>query len=232
MKQLQRPEDVKALAVLDMDGTLLESRTVDVLCQKLGLKSELREINTADFQEEYRVSEAIAQLFTEMKASDLERIFDSIRVVKGAKEFVDFLSQKRFLTAIVTDSYTFLASRLAERLGIHSVWGNELGMVDGIITGKIRMPLGWEKQERCRRKAVCKLHVLYRLVEEHKIGMDQTLAIGDSRGDSCMIEKAALGVAFRPKDPEIVEVADLVVDGDFLELKKKLKPFLKTSLVD
>jgi phosphoserine phosphatase len=225
--ELQKSKHVRALATLDMDGTLLESRSVDVLCQKFGLETKLGEIDRrSTLLESYEVSEIVAQLFRGMKASDLERAFDSIKVVNGAKEFIDFLRKERFLTAIVTDSYTFLASRLAEKLGIPVVWGNELEIVDGIITGRIIMPLGWGKRKKCQKKAVCKLHAMCKLAQKSEVGMDKTLAIGDSESDFCMIERAAIGVAFRPKDPEIAKIADLVVYEDFFELMDKLKPFL------
>lgn len=227
MKQLQKRKDVKALAILDMDGTLLESRSIDVICQKFGLETKLREMNRrTDLLEDYEVSEAIGQLFEGMRASDLERAFDGIGMVHGAKEFIDFLKERKFLTAIITDSYIFLATRLAEKLEIDMVWGNKLEIVDGVITGGIIMPLGWEKQKNCQKKAVCKLHAMYKLAQKHEIGMEKTLAIGDSKGDFCIIERAAIGVAFRPKDSQIVKIADLVVYGDFFELFDKLKPFL------
>ncbi len=227
MKQLQKRKDVKALAILDMDGTLLESRSIDVICQKFGLETKFREMDRrTDLLEDYEVSEAIGQLFEGMRASDLERAFDGIGMVHGAKEFIDFLKERKFLTAIITDSYIFLATRLAEKLEIDMVWGNKLEIVDGVITGGIIMPLGWEKQKNCQKKAVCKLHAMYKLAQKHEIGMEKTLAIGDSKGDFCIIERAAIGVAFRPKDSQIVKIADLVVYGDFFELVDKLKPFL------
>lgn len=227
MKQLQKRKDVKALAILDMDGTLLESRSIDVICQKFGLETKLREMDRrTDLLEDYEVSEAIGQLFEGMRASDLERAFDGIGMVHGAKEFIDFLKERKFLTAIITDSYIFLATRLAEKLEIDMVWGNKLEIVDGVITGGIIMPLGWEKQKNCQKKAVCKLHAMYKLAQKHEIEMEKTLAIGDSKGDFCIIERAAIGVAFRPKDSQIVKIADLVVYGDFFELVDKLKPFL------
>lgn len=228
MQQPQKHKAAESLAVLDMDGTLLESRSIDVLCRRFGLEPKLSEIDRrSDFLEDYKVSKAIAQLFMGMKASDLERAFDEIRVVHGANEFIDFLKNRKFLTAIITDSYTFLASSLAEKLGIDIVLGNKLELVDGVITGRIAMPLGWEKQKNCQKKAVCKLHAMYNIAQKHEISMDKTLAIGDSKGDFCMIKEAAIGIAFRPKDSAIVKVADLVVNTDFVGLLDKLKPFLK-----
>jgi phosphoserine phosphatase len=52
------------LAVLDMDGTILERRTVDVLCEKLGLTERLKEIDRkSKCMEAYEVSARIAKLF-------------------------------------------------------------------------------------------------------------------------------------------------------------------------
>ena len=131
-----------------------------------------------------------------IEASKLEAIFDSITLVKGAKDFVSFLRSRDFVTAIVTDSYIFLASRLARKLGVNEVKGNKLELVNGVLTGRIAMPLGWEeeKQENCQRKAICKLHAMNDLIREYQIQDSRTLAIGDSESDLCVIKRAYVGI--------------------------------------
>lgn len=217
---------MKKLAVMDMDGTLLENQTVKVLCSEFGLVKELENIDRrAKFLDAYKVSEAIALLFSDLKADEMERVFDGIAIVDGAKNFVRFLKSNDFVTAIITDSYTFLASKLAKRLGIDIVRGNELEIIDGVATGRITMPLGWEKQGGCQKKAVCKLHEMRELTREYLVDRNETLAVGDSKTDLCIIQNATIGIAFRPKDPEIIPVADIVVQTDFTELTEKLKAF-------
>jgi HAD superfamily phosphoserine phosphatase-like hydrolase len=217
------------LAVLDMDGTILERRTVDVLCEKLGLTERLKEIDRkSKSMEAYEVSARIAKLFSGVKASRMEEIFDTIALVRGAREFVDFLKSREFVTAIVTDSYVFLTFRLARKLGIDAVRGNELELINGVVTGKVTMPIGWEEeeQENCQRKAVCKLHAMNDLIRKYSIQDNKTLAVGDSHNDFCIIQKARVGVAFRPKDESIVKVAEVVVRTDFYDLIEWLKDFL------
>jgi len=217
---------MKRLAILDMDGTLLDAQTVKVLCKEFGLKAELESIDRqANSLNAYKISEAIALLFLGLKAKDMEKVFDSIPIVNGAKAFVDFLKSNNFITAIVTDSYVFLASRLAKRLNIDIVKGNELEICNGTITGRITMPLGWEKQKDCLKKAICKLRVMRELAKENSVDINGILAVGDTKNDLCMVEKAKIGVAFRPKDPEITKVADITVQTDFFELIRKLKEF-------
>lgn len=220
---------MRGLAVLDMDGTILERRTVDVLCEKLGLTERLREIDRkSKSMEACEVSARIAKLFSGVEASKMEQVFDTIALVGGAREFVDFLKSREFVTAIVTDSYVFLASRLARKLDIDAVRGNKLELVNGVVTGKVTMLLGWEEENRenCRRKAVCKLHVMNDLVREYSIQDNKTLAVGDSQNDFCIIQKARVGVAFRPKNELIIKVANVVVRTDFYDLINRLKTFL------
>lgn len=220
---------MKWLAVLDMDGTLLECRTIDVLCEKLHLTVKLREIDEqSKFMNDYAVNLRIAKLFRGLKASNIAEVFDTIKTVKGAREFVDYLKARDFVTAIVTDSYTFLASRLASKLGVDTVKGNQLGIVDGTVTGKIVTPLGFKEGEnnRCPTTAICKLQVMNDLCKEYSIRDNQTLGVGDTKSDSLIVEKARIGVAFRPKDTSLTKVATIVVHTDFFDLMQLLKDFL------
>jgi phosphoserine phosphatase len=132
------------------------------------------------------------------------------------------------VTAIVTDSYTFLASRLASKLGVDTVKGNQLEIVDGTVTGKIVTPLGFKEGEnnRCPTTAICKLQVMNDLSKEYSIRDNQTLAVGDTKSDSLIVEKARIGVAFRPKNAALTKVATVVVHTDFFDLMRLLKDFL------
>jgi phosphoserine phosphatase len=217
------------LAILDMDGTILELRTVDVLCEKLKLKNELEAIDqTLKDSNGHEISLAIAKLFSGYEASKLEKIFDTIPLVDGIHRFLDFLRSRKFISCIVTDSYTFLAARLAHALGIDAVRGNQLEIVNGVITGKIEMPLGWEHLDlpHCNRKAICKLNTMIELANHYSISMDRVIAVGDSKSDSCMVRRAKIGIAFRPKDHIITGAADVIIRTDFYDLQRWLEHFL------
>ena len=214
-----------------MDGTLLKHRTVDVLCENLGLNEELQEVDRESKSlEDGEISAKIANLFSEVKASRMEEVFDTMELVEGAEEFVDFLKSKGFVTAIVTDSYVFLASRLARKLGIDVVKGNELEVVDGIVTGRIVKPLGSreQRQEIHLKTALCKLQAMNDLVKRFSIQDNRTLVVGDTQSDLLMIKKARIGVAFRPKDDSITKAADILIRTNFYDLIDSLKRFLES----
>ncbi len=222
---------MKWLAVLDMDGTLLERRTVDVLCENLRLVEKLKDIDRESPRlEAHEVSARIAKLFSGIKASRMEEIFEAIPLARGASEFVDFLRSRGFVTAIVTDSYVFLASRLARKLRIDAVRGNELELANGVVTGRISKSLRRKAQRRnkCLTTATCKLHAMNDLIKEYSIQDNRTLAIGDTQSDLEIIQKARVGVAFRPKDRSIEKAADVVIRTDFYDLTDWLKDFLDT----
>jgi phosphoserine phosphatase len=217
---------MKGLAALDMDGTILQNRTIDVLCDAFDLNRELNEIDKVSHNlKAYEVSRRIAKLFSGVKQSKVEALFDTIPLVPGIHEFITLLKSSEYVSTIITDSYTFLAHRLAQKIGVDVVKGNDMEILDGVITGKLTMPLGWhqEKKENCRQAAICKLHAMHELVLEYSIRNNQTLAIGDSISDLCMIRKARIGVAFRPKSPSLGQWADVVIHTDFYDLANWMK---------
>jgi len=217
------------LALIDMDGTLLNGRSLNAIA-RLGFEKEIREIRKA-FSEgrvwAYEMSLKIAELLKGTLASKLIDEFDKIPLVPGAKEFVEWLKLKNFVVVIVSDSYTILVERVARRVGADDVYANTLHVENGVITGKLSMPMGWQLVKGCMRKSVCKLNALFKYMAKYNIPIGRTLAIGDSNIDICMIKYAKLGVAFNPKSYEVAQAADIVVKGDFHDLKRTLEPLLE-----
>lgn len=201
-----------------MDGTLLARRTVDVLCDALGKRPQLKEIDRrASRMPAHVVSEQVAQLFAGTNRETMRKIFNSIPLNPGAKDFVEFLKGHRFKVIIVTNSYEFLARELRSKLKIDEVCGVKAIFDDDIFTGKLRGLPRVEKQD-CRRHALCKLWVL----KEVRKGMNGVvLAVGDDGSDACMISEADIGIAFRPKSEELRNAAMLTVES-FEELKRFL----------
>lgn len=213
------------LALIDMDGTLLKGRSINAIAN-LGFKEDIRRIEEESKNKGlkgYEVSLKIAKLLRGLPVSELIREFEKIEPVRGAKEFISWLKSRGFITVIVTVSYDVLASRVASKLGIDEICSNKLEVIDGIITGYLEMPLGWQLVRGCTFESVCKLNVLFKYMNKYNIPLGNTLAIGDSSIDVCMVRYAKLGVAFNPKSHEIERAADIVVKGDFHRLKKVLE---------
>lgn len=210
---------MRKFALLDMDGTLLAKRSVDILADALGKMSELKAINErSSNMPAYAVSEEVAELFAGTSRETMLRIFRSIPLNPGVRDFIRFLKGHGYKTVIVTDSYDFLAKDLASRIGIDATCGNVAIFNGNRFSGKILKGLPRADKNDCKKHSLCKLRVL----RDFKRGRNGTvLSVGDNRGDVCMVAEADIGVAYRPKSEELREVATLTVSS-FKELKRAL----------
>ena len=218
-------------AFFDMDGTLLSGRSIFIIGQNLGFEKELLKIlnGKQDDVPSYVRSGQVAKLLKGFQIREVEEIFDTIPLTKGAKEVVLWLKNHEFISAIVTDSYTRLATCLAKRLGIDMVAGNLLEVDEkGIVTGKIYAPLGWENHNKpgCSKHSVCKLNALKTIAKTYKIPLERTIAVGDRNPDACMVGAVGLGFAFEPKGEKLEKAADLVIYGDMRKMIPHLEQFL------
>jgi len=208
------------VAILDMDGTLLSRRSIDVFCAELGLTRRLAEVDMiSPSLPAYKTGEIIASFFKGTKRRTLEDLLATIPINEGAEEFVRFLKSEGFLVAIATDSYQFLAQKLANRLGAYAAYGNIVEVRDGFLTGRLLTARRCLKVEGCREYSACKLWFMRRLRD--RIG-GLTVAVGDGDSDFCAIGGADIGIAYRPKISSIAALAD-IAGSDYHEIKSRLR---------
>ena len=134
---------------------------------------------------------------------EIQAVIEKIDPLSGAKDFLDSL-RAECQTVIISDTFTQFAAPLMKKLGMPTIFCNELTVApDGTITGH-RM-----------RVAQSKLTTVRAL---QSMGY-QTIASGDSYNDLAMIEASAAGFLFRTTDaikaahpdlPAFTEYADLL----------------------
>jgi len=200
---------LKPVLIVDMDGTLLERRTVDELCDSFGLRKELDLIDRESSNlPAFRVAEMIAGLFKGKTIHEIEAVFDNIPANAGAGEFIKSIKQNGFVTSIATDSYEFLARRLAQRLGIDLVYGHKIQILKGRFTGRILSPYRCLEIPGCKRFYTCKLWFLRECKKKYG---GPVITLGDGDGDYCMSTESDLPIAFKPRSKPLVDVCKLVV---------------------
>ncbi|MEM3871032.1 MAG: HAD-IB family phosphatase [Nitrososphaeria archaeon] len=209
---------LSGIFVFDMDGTLLSKRTVDVLCSVFNLNERLKSIDEiSSTLPAYRVEEMVAKLFSGKNVSEMLSAFDSIPLNDGAEDFIGEVKAQGFLTAIATDSYTFLAIKLASKLKIDFVYGLDVEVRNNIFTGKIISDYKCQEIPSCRRYYVCKLWFIRELKKKY---MCPIVSIGDSESDFCMSIGADYSIAVNPKSKKLKEICKLNVKSfkDLLKL--------------
>jgi phosphoserine phosphatase len=129
------------------------------------------------------------------------------------------LKEKKCKVGIITDSYTVAADMVRDRLAMDFVSANELEIVNGVVTGRVDMPLGWEKIGCFCRISVCKRYHLEEQARRYGVPIERTLAVGDTKSDICMLQRAATGIAFMPKDDAVARATPNVVrEPDMLKV--------------
>jgi len=185
------------LAVFDMDGTLLRRRTIFVFAEKKGFMDDLLRIVNSN-KESYKKSIEIANLLKGMNGRELLQIFRKIPLQQHVEKVIHEIKKKGIKTAIITNSYQFVADDLKSRLDIDWAFANNLIIEKNIVTGELIINnKDLVKQcTSCIIHSICKECVLIDLCERLNITPEEAIAVGDGLIDTCMIKKAGLGIAF------------------------------------
>lgn len=134
---------------------------------------------------------------------DIRHVISYIKPLPGAAEFIYWLRRKTQLI-VVSDTYEEFAGPLMEKLGLPTLFCNNLSVDHlGNITGYNL------RQENGKMKVAEALQNL-----NYKV-----IAVGDSYNDINMLRKADLGLLYRPPQNVVDDNADIQVVGSYEELK-------------
>ncbi|GGF52870.1 phosphoserine phosphatase SerB [Terasakiella brassicae] len=190
----------KKLLIADMDSTIVAGETLDDLAEFAGLKEQVAEITTRAMNGEIPFREALRERVSMLKGlseSFLEEAMGLVRLNPGAKELVATMKANGAYCALVSGGFTFFTSRVAGDVGFDFNAGNNMEIIDGVLTGNVMDPIVTKDS---------KLAYLQSLCQEQGLSVDDAVAVGDGANDLPMLLEAGLGVAYHAK-PSVVEKA-------------------------
>ena len=205
------------LVLFDMDGTLLDGRTIYTLAEKKEFKNELTSILKSG-KKFYEITIEIAKLLKGYKKSELIKIIREIPLQKDVEKLIKELKKRKIKTAIVTDSYQFVADDLRKRLDLDYAYANNLLSLNGRFTGQIVIHNNELIKDYINNEiySICKSCVLDELCDKLGISEKEVIAIGDGIVDISMLDKAGLGIAFKASE-KVQKHAD-VTSSDIINL--------------
>jgi phosphoserine phosphatase len=190
----------KRLLVADMESTMIQNEMLDELADLASCRTEVEGITAQAMNGEidFRASiERRVALLKGLPATALEEVLGRVEETAGAKVLVATLKAHGVVTALVSGGFDFFAERMRQRLGFDVQEANELEIEAGCLTGRLRPPI---------RARAAKLRTLKRLIAEHGLRLEETVAVGDGANDLDILTAAGLGVAFHAK-PAVAHAA-------------------------
>lgn len=183
----------RRLFAFDMDSTLIQGEVIDELAKLRGVGDEVAKITAAAMRGELDFKRSFTRRVSLLKGlpeEQINNVLATIPLAEGAERLISTLNLLGYKTAILSGGFTFFGKHLQDRLGIDYVYANELEVIDGVVTGRVRSEI-----VDGQRKA----NLLQEIAEKENISLDQVVAIGDGANDLPMLSIAGMGIAFHAK---------------------------------
>jgi glucosyl-3-phosphoglycerate synthase len=122
------------------------------------------------------------------------------------------LKKKGYVCGIISDSYDVVTNHLKNKLKMDFSIANELEFSKSISTGEVKIPSAFMRNvmSKCNHD-FCKSNVLFQLAEKYNIDIKNTISIGDSENDICLIRESGIGIAFCSNSNYLNLVADRII---------------------
>lgn len=202
----------KKLLIADMDSTIVTGETLDELAEFAGVKEQVAHITERAMRGELDFSAALdarVALLAGLPAVSLAQAYERTKLTSGARALVTTMRAGGAYAALLSGGFDFFTTRVRDAVGFDLERSNRLEIVDGKLTGRVVPPVFTRDG---------KLETLLRLATERRLGIDETMAVGDGANDIPMLLAAGAGVAFHAK-PAVAATARIKVQhGDLTAL--------------
>jgi phosphoserine phosphatase SerB len=199
------------MMVFDMDNTLLESSFIMTAAEEFSFRDELVKIVT-EYTNSFTRTKSIARLMKGRSFDEILEVVDKIKIIDDAAFVIRELKKKGYICGIISDSYDVVTNHVKNKLKLDFSIANELEFSKSIATGEVKIPSAYmrNKQSKCNHD-FCKSNVLFQLAEKYSIDIKDTIAIGDSENDICLIKESGIGIAFCSHNNYLNLVADRII---------------------
>ena len=190
------------LVIFDLDGTLTQERSIWEYIHKqlgkwYGFAEEYQNLFLAGKISYEELCERDAQVWKGMKVEELLEIVKTVPFHPGVDELIDYLKQKGLKLSMVSSGLSLLSNWVHRKYGFDYSVSNNLLHENGILTGKVRIQVHYDKKAEWVEK------ILKRFGVESK----EAIAIGDSKGDIDMFQMVGFSVAFNSSCGDLDQIA-------------------------
>jgi phosphoserine phosphatase len=206
------------LVIFDLDGTLTQERSIwEYIHIRLGKWYGFAE----EYQKQFlagKISyeefcECDAQVWKGMKVEELLEIVKTVPFHLGADKLVAYIKQKGLKLAVVSSGLSLLSNWVHQKYGFDYSVSNDLLHENGVLTGKVRIQVYYDK----------KAEWVKRILEQFHVRPEEVIAIGDSVGDIDMFGMVGFSIAFNSSCKDLDRIANLCIQSrDLADIIPKL----------
>ena len=203
----------KKVLLADMDSTMIEQECIDELAEEAGVGERVKDITARAMNGELDFDGALRERVTLLKGlpeAVIEKVLaERITLMSGGKTLLATMKAQGAYAALVSGGFTAFTAQVAGVLGFDENRANTLLVAEGILTGKVGMPILGKQ---------AKVDALEDIAMRLGINDVDVLAVGDGANDLGMLTRAGMGVALHAKPSVAAQCCVRINFGDLTAL--------------
>lgn len=207
---MKKKEQFK-LVIFDLDGTLTQERSIWEYIHKqlgkwYGFAEEYQNLFLAGKISYEEFCERDALVWKGMRVEELLEIAQTVPFHPGVDELINFLKQKGLKLSMVSSGLSILTNWVHQKYGFDYSVSNDLLHENGILTGKVKIQVYFDKKAEWVRK----------ILNQFEVKPEEVIAIGDSKGDINMFQMVGFSIAFNSSCKELDQIASACIQSQNL----------------
>jgi phosphoserine phosphatase len=199
------------LVIFDLDGTLTQERSIwEYIHKQLGKWYGFAE----EYQNQFLAGKISYEEFCERDAEvwkgiRVEKLLEIVKTVPfhpGVDELIRFLKKKSLKLAMVSSGLSLLTDWVHQRYGFDYSVSNDLLYENGVLTGKVKIQVYFDKKAEWVEK----------ILKKFRVKPEQVIAIGDSKGDMDMFQMVGFSIAFNSSCSDLDQIASVCIQSQNL----------------
>jgi phosphoserine phosphatase len=131
----------RRMVVFDMDSTLVQAEVINILAERVGAGEQVARITAAAMNGKLDFKESLTRRVAHLKGlpeTVLAEVAENLQLTDGAERVVSTLKGLGYKLGIISGGFDYFGRFFQQKLGLDYVFANQLEIVDGRLTGRLK----------------------------------------------------------------------------------------------